>query len=1061
MKRKLLAAMLSLVMLLTLLPTTAFAVTDEVTVDSYEALTNALVGDAATIKLGANIESNSGLIVASGRNVTIDLNGHSITRNKTFDNNFYYKDPNSVATAPTLMVRGTLELKDSGSDGSVNSTIQVSDGIVTDKYSVRNCAVWVDGGTFRMESGIIRATTNGDATIGVYMTKSFAETEGTFTMNGGTIDVGTANYLGTSYGVYVGGSTNKATFNMTNGTINAVAQVVLPNADGSMSGSTGDAHGVHVDGNGNDQANGVFTMTGGQIISKGFGISGDDECGGTDIDVTNARIEGYAVAIYHPQAGTLDITNSTLTGTTGLEAKGGTIHIKDGSFNSLLEQGQGGRTYGDEQNHGNSTKGWAVAAVNNTYYRTDGVSITIDGGTYTAPVGVLDDSVSDTDSGHSYKIIINGGTFKSLVRMYGYDTKNYTTYQSNVEPATTDSIVINGGSFAHDPMYHVADNKTAVKDTSGYHKVVDASTIETVAEKAPTCTDVGNAKYYIYKEDNDASPVPCYQWGSSYDYDRYMWSNDDIKPFYVYYTDTAYLISANGHTWKATSRVEPTEEVAGSISYVCSVCEQTKSETLEPNGVHHDTSEQGTLQHHDAVAANCATLTNGIKEYWTCSNDECEGKKFVKNTDDTFTEVRDEELVIPYEHTIEKLTGKDATCTETGLTEGEKCTTCNMVIKPQSVIPVKGHTRGAKTTETTPATSETDGTSYEVIRCSDCNEVLSKTVITIPAGHEHAWDEGVVTTQPTTTSTGVKTYTCKNCHVTKTEVIAKLPSGGSSSGSSGSSGTTTYKVTTSAVSNGSVKTSVSAAAKGATVTLTLSPDKGYTLDKLTVTDASGNSISTTKKSDTVYTFTMPASQVKVGVTYVKEDSTVVEPTTSFTDVTSTDWFAEAVKYVADKGMMNGTSKTTFGPKSGTTRGMIVTVLYRLENEPSTSATSFTDVASDAYYANAVAWANANSVVSGYGNGKFGPNDSITREQLAAILYRYAQYKKYNVSVGEDTNIMDFDDVRQISSYAVPAIQWACGAGVMTGKSTTTLDPKGGATRAEVAAMLMRFCENVK
>ena len=296
---------------------------------------------------------------------------------------------------------------------------------------------------------------------------------------------------------------------------------------------------------------------------------------------------------------------------------------------------------------------------------------------------------------------------------------------------------------------------------------------------------------------------------------------------------------------------------------------------------------------------------------------------------------------------------------------------------------------------------------------------------------------------------------------TETFSYTKPSSGGSSSSGSGSSGTTTYKVTTSAVSNGSVKTSVSAAAKGATVTLTLSPDKDYTLDKLTVTDASGNSISTTKKSDTVYTFTMPASQVKVGVTYVKEDSTVVEPTTSFADVTSTDWFAEAVKYVADKGMMNGTSKTTFGPKSGTTRGMIVTVLYRLENEPSTSATSFTDVASGAYYANAVAWANANGVVTGYGNGKFGPDDSITREQLAAILYRYAQYKKYDVSVGEDTNIMDFDDVRQISSYAVPAIQWACGAGVMTGKSTTTLDPKGGATRAEVAAMLMRFCENVK
>ncbi len=283
------------------------------------------------------------------------------------------------------------------------------------------------------------------------------------------------------------------------------------------------------------------------------------------------------------------------------------------------------------------------------------------------------------------------------------------------------------------------------------------------------------------------------------------------------------------------------------------------------------------------------------------------------------------------------------------------------------------------------------------------------------------------------------------------------PSSGSSGGSS--SGKTTYKVTTSAVNNGGVNASPSTAEKGDTITITLSPDKGYTLGKLTVTDGSGKTVSTVKKSDTVYTFTMPASAVTVGVSYVKADETPSK--TGYSDVSANDWFASAVDYVTDKGMMNGTSATTFGPKANTTRGMVVTVLYRLENEPSTAAASFTDVASGAYYANAVAWANANGVVSGYGNGKFGPNDKVTREQLAAILYRYAQYKKYDVSVGEDTNIMDFDDVRQISSYAVPAIQWACGAGVMSGKSTYTLDPKGDATRAEVAAMLMRFCENVK
>ena len=280
-------------------------------------------------------------------------------------------------------------------------------------------------------------------------------------------------------------------------------------------------------------------------------------------------------------------------------------------------------------------------------------------------------------------------------------------------------------------------------------------------------------------------------------------------------------------------------------------------------------------------------------------------------------------------------------------------------------------------------------------------------------------------------------------------------SGGSSGGSS--SGKTTYKVTTSAVNNGGVNASPSNAEKGATITITLSPNKGYKLDKLTVTDGSGKSVSTVKKSDTVYTFTMPASAVNVGVSYVKATETPSK--TTFNDVSANDWFASAVDYVTGKGMMNGTADNTFSPKANTTRGMVVTVLYRLENQPSTSAASFTDVASGAYYANAVAWANANGIVSGYGSGKFGPNDKVTREQLAAILYRYAQYKKYDVS---GANSLDgYTDVQSVSSYAVPALQWANAAGVVTGKSGSKLDPKGNATRAEVAAMLMRFCENVK
>lgn len=270
----------------------------------------------------------------------------------------------------------------------------------------------------------------------------------------------------------------------------------------------------------------------------------------------------------------------------------------------------------------------------------------------------------------------------------------------------------------------------------------------------------------------------------------------------------------------------------------------------------------------------------------------------------------------------------------------------------------------------------------------------------------------------------------------------KPSSGGSSGGSS--SGKTTYKVTTSAVNNGGVNASPSNAEKGATITITLSPDKGYKLDKLTVTDGSGKTVSTVKKSDTVYTFTMPASAVKVGVSYVKATETPSK--TKFNDVSANDWFASAVDYVTGKGMMNGTADNTFSPKANTTRGMLMTVLARHAGEDTTGGS--------VWYEKGMNWAKANGVSDGTN-----PQVNITREQLAAMLYRYAQNKKYDVSGAKSLD--GYTDAQSVSSYAVPALQWANAAGVVTGKSGSKLDPKGYATRAEVAAMLMRFCENVE
>ena len=273
---------------------------------------------------------------------------------------------------------------------------------------------------------------------------------------------------------------------------------------------------------------------------------------------------------------------------------------------------------------------------------------------------------------------------------------------------------------------------------------------------------------------------------------------------------------------------------------------------------------------------------------------------------------------------------------------------------------------------------------------------------------------------------------------------------------SSSSGTTRYSVEVRGTTGGTVTASPTRAAKGATVTLTVRADEGYQLDGLTVTDSKGGTVKLTDKGSGTYTFTMPASKVTVQATFTQNQS----GTLPFTDVKTGDWFYEAVQYVYDKGMMTGVSADRFAPASTTTRGMIVTILYRLENEPAVSGGSaFTDVESGAWYADAVAWAAANDIVNGTSATTFAPNSPITREQMATMLYRFAQYKGMD-AVTLQEHLTGYPDGGQVSDYAIPAMNWAVGQGLIAGMENGTLVPQGSATRAQVATILMRFCENI-
>ena len=180
----------------------------------------------------------------------------------------------------------------------------------------------------------------------------------------------------------------------------------------------------------------------------------------------------------------------------------------------------------------------------------------------------------------------------------------------------------------------------------------------------------------------------------------------------------------------------------------------------------------------------------------------------------------------------------------------------------------------------------------------------------------------------------------------------------------------------------------------------------------------------------------------------------------FTDVPEGAWYEDAAAYVYKHGLMAGTSATTFAPEVTTSRAMIATILWRMAGSPVVNyAMNYTDVAQGQWCSEAIRWATSEGVVTGYGNGLFGTNDPITREQLATMLWRYAQTEGYDVSIGEDTNILSYTDVADLSEYAIPAMQWAVGAGIINGTGDgSTLSPQGQATRAQAAMMLQRFCE---
>lgn len=252
--------------------------------------------------------------------------------------------------------------------------------------------------------------------------------------------------------------------------------------------------------------------------------------------------------------------------------------------------------------------------------------------------------------------------------------------------------------------------------------------------------------------------------------------------------------------------------------------------------------------------------------------------------------------------------------------------------------------------------------------------------------------------------------------------------------------------------HGAVVVSTAQPDYGEVVTIVPQPESGYVVEAVTVTDADGEALAVAALEDGSYQFTQPRGTVTINVTFAKKP---VEPL-PFVDVAAEDWYGDAVAAVYAQGLMMGTAEDTFAPELAATRGMAVSILHRLTGSPTVSAEVFEDVTADDWYGQAVAWAASEGIASGTSAETFSPNAAVTREQLAALLCNFVAQQGMDTTARSD--LSSFDDVETVSDWAQDAVSWAHAEGLFAGTSATTLSPQGEATRAQLAAMLVRFSD---
>ena len=808
-----------------------------------------------------------------------------------------------------------------------------------------------------------------------------------------------------------------------------------------------------------------------------------------------------AIAIYHPQAGTLSVNGATVQGTGGIEMKAGTLNVADGSKITATAK----TTSHQANGNGTSTDGYAIVAVDTNGGYPGKVVVNVTGGTVTGPVDKVVDKAPAADNKGS--ITVSGGTFTQDVTEFLADQKGQNADGSIGELGATNAVAKIGDVYYR--SFSAA--MTAAQDgaTIEVLKDVTVPSAQYVIAKNITLKSTNKANINMTVSAVGAKPADNKAIdilkGAGLTLDGVVLTIRGNKNAAGNYDGTGIDINSSvdenvkgaNLTLKNGAIINLTELERATIASAVGASKENKVKNQSTLNM-----EPGTQLNMTKIDGNCAnggnwTLDNATMKIDGCGSHGLSAHEIIAKNNSDIT-VNNAGLVGVTAKDLIVESGSDVTVSNSGknlpkalwndsskeytnvveMQDGGKfvvkdsiVTLANNKNKKEEVLDkifvndAKTEIQGSKI-DAELVYAETNATKNQIhveyivdgkVYFAITDEVGSngKVEFTEPAdptlsGYTFRyWDY-----PSNVTVSGDKVYLTPVKDQNTYTFVAKF------SKNSSTPSVTEYSVTVKKTDNGSASVSPKRAEAGDKVTINVDPDKGYVVDAVVVTDKDGDKITVTKKTATKYTFTMPKSRVDVKVIFKAEQNEPEQPSEMpFVDVVKDAWYYPAVEYVYNNELMNGTNGgLTFEPNVNLNRAMMAAVLYNMEGGPDCDKSGlFSDVADGMWYTDAVNWAASNNIVSGMPDGTYAPNQALTREQMASILYRYAEYKGIDTDARADLG--KFTDGNTTSAWATDVVQWAVAEKLINGVGTE-LQPKGTASRAQVATVLMNYCENV-